>query len=173
MEKLLIILLALTASAANAELIKCKRGHLVFLQNYPCASNKPTDIASVVVENNPAFKDPTQPPYRCCYDQQYQWQTTSQPVAYLDANNNCDSILAKQKAIYANKYPNNYHMQEILIKGQCKSYLFLQSYKTVPGIPDSKITELKKIYASKYPDNYHMQEILIKGQVKAYLELHK
>jgi hypothetical protein len=101
-------------------------------------------------------------------------QVKSQPETHQAViENSCDSILTKQKEIYADKYPNNFSMQKTLVEDQCKSYLFLQSFTSVAGIPDSKITELKQIYAGKYPNNYSMQKVLVEDQVKSYLELHK
>lgn len=98
---------------------------------------------------------------------------TSPSTAISDSKKNCDGILAKQKEIYANKYPNNFTMQKVLIEDQCRSYLFLQSYNMATGVPDAKIAELKQIYINKYPDNYTMQKILVEDQVKSFLELNR
>ena len=82
-------------------------------------------------------------------------------------------VFNKLKETYNQKYPDNYSMQKTLVQDQCESYRFLQSYTSVPGVPNTVLSNLKQKYAQKYPYNFSMQMTLVQDQVRSYLELHR
>ncbi len=75
------------------------------------------------------------------------------------------------KQIYAEKYPDDYSMQKILIDDQLESYVFIQSWSSEPGVPQNVFDSIKAKHAQKYPDDYSMQKILMEDQFKSYKSL--
>jgi hypothetical protein len=77
------------------------------------------------------------------------------------------SVLSQIKQDVEARYPDDYEMQEYLIKKQVKAFHAVQSY-TAEGIPKTVIEKIINKAISKYPVDYEMQEYLINNQVESY-----
>lgn len=79
------------------------------------------------------------------------------------------SVQQRIHQIYAQKYPDDFSMQKMLIEDQLKCYRFLQQWTTERGVRQDVFSKVRQIYAGKYPDDYSMQKTLIQDQFECYL----
>ena len=82
-------------------------------------------------------------------------------------------ILQQFKQKYKEKYPDNYILQDLMIKNQIESYISIQNWHHEPSIPNKVLNKIKANVIDKYPDNYILQKLMIENQIKAYSDLHK
>jgi ankyrin repeat protein len=76
------------------------------------------------------------------------------------------------RAFAEKEFPDNYSMQEFVIKQQTEAYDWLVTASSATGVPQEVFEKIKTKAADEFPDNFEMQKFVINQQVKAYTNLH-
>lgn len=76
------------------------------------------------------------------------------------------------RAFAEKEFPDDYQMQQFVIKQQTEAYNWVASATSAVGIPSDVYAKIKAKAADEFPGDYNMQKFVINQQVKAYTELH-
>ena len=78
--------------------------------------------------------------------------------------------LAKIKSQAAQDHPDDYAVQEYVIKTQTQAYYEVKNYKS-KKVPKKVLNKIKKKAAQDFPNDYSVQIYIIKQQVQSYLNI--
>jgi hypothetical protein len=106
------------------------------------------------------------------YDQQ-QRELAAQQANVPEQRQSAGSDISRSIKAYAEKeFPNDYNMQEFVIKQQTEAYNWVVNASSATGVPQRIFEQIKTKAAEEFADDFNMQKFVINQQVKAYTDLH-